>query len=136
MARGPNSSNAINIMSIKKDIRNIRSNVRELKQFGLTMSVATVFFGGLSWMKGHSNLMAPLLALSTILIITYLKPALLKPAQKVWMTMAIFMGWLMSRLLLSVIYFVMVTPIGLIYQLKDDHFRTPTKSKKNGFLLD
>ncbi|VAX27586.1 hypothetical protein MNBD_NITROSPIRAE02-1288 [hydrothermal vent metagenome] len=41
-------------------------------------------------------------------------PNLLKPLQKAWMTLAVLMGWVMTRLILFVLFFLIVTPIGLL----------------------
>ncbi len=41
-------------------------------------------------------------------------PALLRPVYVAWMALAFPIGWTVSHLLLAVIYFGVVTPIGLI----------------------
>ena len=42
---------------------------------------------------------------------TYL---LLKPLHKLWMTLAVLLGWLMTRIILIVLFYLVVTPIGLL----------------------
>ena len=45
------------------------------------------------------------------------RPALLKPVQKVWMSFAVVMGWFMTRVILAVLFFLVVTPIGVIFKV-------------------
>jgi hypothetical protein len=45
-------------------------------------------------------------------------PALLKPLQKIWMALAIVMGWISTRIILSLLFFIVLTPIGFIMRLR------------------
>ena len=51
-----------------------------------------------------------------------LMPRILLPFQKIWMTIAIILGWIMTRVILSVLFFVIVTPISLIAKIAGKHF--------------
>ena len=64
-----------------------------------------------------------------ILLAGLIIPVLLKPIQKVWMTLAILMGWLMTRVILTVTFYVIFTPIGLISRIFGKDFLN-TKRKK------
>ena len=44
-------------------------------------------------------------------------PMALKPFQLAWMTLAILMGWVMTRLILFVLFYLVFTPVGLIARL-------------------
>ena len=41
----------------------------------------------------------------------------LRAVYKIWMSFALVMGWFMSRLILSVLFYFVVTPIGLCMRL-------------------
>jgi len=73
--------------------------------------------GALLLWRGRSS--APFfLAPGIILVIAgALVPSLLKPIQKAWMTLAILMGWVMTRVLLSALFYLTLTPIGFILRL-------------------
>ncbi|RPI03857.1 MAG: hypothetical protein EHM72_00230 [Calditrichaeota bacterium] len=51
------------------------------------------------------------------LIFGVLFPTFLKPIYKVWMFLALTLGWLMSRVLLTVVFFLLFTPIALIFKV-------------------
>jgi hypothetical protein len=61
---------------------------------------------------GHKN--AFLGAGVVILVLDMTKPALFKPAAKLWFGLSHLLGTVMSKVLLSVIFFVVLTPIGLL----------------------
>ena len=44
-------------------------------------------------------------------------PVILKPVYRVWMTLAVVMGFIMTRVILSVVYYLVMTPIGLAMRL-------------------
>ncbi len=44
-------------------------------------------------------------------------PAGLKPIYKFWMGLAAVLGWFVSRLLLSLVFYLVVTPMGLVIRL-------------------
>ena len=49
-------------------------------------------------------------------------PSLLKPIQKVWMSLAIVIGWFVTRVILTVLFYLVVTPIGLVAKLSGKRF--------------
>jgi hypothetical protein len=51
---------------------------------------------------------------SGILIITVLVPSLLRPVTIVWFVFSKALGWVTSRIILFVIFWILVTPVGLI----------------------
>jgi len=44
-------------------------------------------------------------------------PRLLAPLYKLWMKFGHVLGWINARIILGVVFFVMVTPIGLVMRL-------------------
>ena len=47
---------------------------------------------------------------------------MLKPIYLIWMTFATILGWLMTRVILSLIFYLILTPIGLIRRLFGKQF--------------
>lgn len=103
-------------MIIEK-IKNIKSGKKELRKFGVIVGIAFGLLGTLFWWRGKA-LYYCFFILSTILILFGLiMPILLKPIQKVWMTFAILMGWLMTRVILIILFYFVLTPIAFIARL-------------------
>lgn len=100
-----------------EEIKRIKSDKRELRNFGLL--VGGVFTGigcVLFWFgkKSYPYIIAPGLAL---VILGLFSPMVLRPLQKVWMSLAVVMGWLMTRVILTLLFYLVITPIGLILRL-------------------
>jgi polyferredoxin len=51
------------------------------------------------------------------LAFAFAAPSALKPLQKAWMALGIFLGFFVSRIVISVLFFGVVTPTGLIMRL-------------------
>jgi uncharacterized membrane protein YccC len=102
---------------VVEDIRRIKSGKRDLRKFGLTVGIALGVFGGLFLWRGKGYYDILFYIAGAFLLLAATVPIVLKPIQKVWMTLAIMLGWVMTRVILSILFFVVVTPIGLISRL-------------------
>ena len=49
-------------------------------------------------------------------------PMLLSPLQRAWMSLAVVLGFIMSRVILSIIFFLVLTPIGVMGRLLGKQF--------------
>jgi hypothetical protein len=54
---------------------------------------------------------------SIFLIITIVKPSLLKPLNKLWMMLGYLMGMIMNPIVMGVIFFLLITPIAIITRI-------------------
>lgn len=102
---------------LREEIKNIGSSRRDLRNFGLTVGTVLAALALVFWWSGKS-LYPYLLVPGAVLVFGGLFfPALLKPLQKAWMTLAVIMGWVMTRVILSALFFLVVTPMGLLARL-------------------
>ena len=96
------------------DIKKIKSTYKELRKFGITLGVFFALVGGLALWR-HSGLYPTFFILSLVFLAPgFLLPSLLKPVQKVWMGLALILGWVMSRVILSFLFYFVLTPLGLL----------------------
>jgi hypothetical protein len=102
---------------ILDEIKKIESSPRKLREFGLVVGGVLCGLGVLLAWRGRGSF-PYFLAPGIFLVITGAAvPSILKPVQKAWMTLAILMGWVMTRVLLSALFYLAITPIGLILRL-------------------
>lgn len=102
---------------IFEEIGNIRSGRRELRKFGLTMGIVLVLLGGFMWWRGKDYYYYLLGVAATFIFIGVAIPFLLKPIHKFWMTLAVLMSWVMTRVILSLLFYLGLTPIGFLAKL-------------------
>lgn len=94
----------------------------ELRKFGLTVGGAFALFGTISWWRGHELPPRVLWTLAGLLIVPGLiAPAILGPVQRGWMAFAMVLGHINTRIILTVLYYLVMTPVGLVMRL----FRDP-----------
>ena len=100
-----------------KELKNIKSEKSDLRKFGITVGVISLIIAGFLFWK-EKVLFQIVLAIGIILFAFGITiPVLLKPVYLVWMIFATILGWLMTRVILCLLFYVIVTPIGLISRL-------------------
>ena len=121
------------MMSFIADIKSIKSGEKELRSFGyLFAGIFAVLFGFLWWR--HQTRLILLLGIAIVfLLFAVIKPAGLRPVHKAWMTIALAIGWVVTRVLLTILFYLVVTPIGFFAHLTgkkflDLSFRDPVES--------
>ena len=102
---------------LTEEIRNIKSGEKELRQFGYTMSIVLGVLGVL-FLWREKEWYPYFIVLSVLFLVpTIFLPIILKPVQKLWMIMAVLLGWLMTRVILSILFYLVITPIGITMRL-------------------
>lgn len=99
------------------EIKKIKSDKSELRKFGITMAIALALLGGLFLWRGKEYYNFLFFSSFVLLFLGLIAPIMLWPVHKVWMTFALLMGWVMTRVILSIFYFVIFTPLALVFKL-------------------
>ena len=87
----------------------------EGRKFGLTVGAAFAALGGLVLWKGHVQAAYALLIAGGILAAAGLAvPTRLGPLERAWMGMALAISKITTPVVMSVIYFIVLTPVGLL----------------------
>ncbi len=102
---------------IVEEIKNIKSRKKDLRKFGITVGLVFTLLGALLLWRQKAYYYWLFIAAATFLVPGLLVPVLLRPLHKVWMTVAIVLGWIMTRIILTVLFYLVITPIGLLGRL-------------------
>jgi hypothetical protein len=90
---------------------------RELRKFGLVMAAALAVLAALLVWR-HRPAWPYLAGASGLLVsLALLAPRLLRPFERAWMTLAGWLSSVMTYVVLTLAYFIVVTPLGLIRRL-------------------
>lgn len=100
-----------------EELKNIKSEKSDLRKFGITVGVILLIIAGFLFWKEKESFQI-VLAIGIILFVFGITiPVLLKPVYLAWMIFATILGWFMTRVILCLLFYVIVTPIGLISRL-------------------
>lgn len=105
-----------------EEIKNIKSDRRDLRSFSFVIGGALIIIGLWGLFKGGSFWQEFMALGGLIIAVGFLFPPILKPFQKIWMTLAVLMGWFMTRFILLVIFYFVFTPIHFIAKLVGKKF--------------
>lgn len=103
---------------IIEDIRAIKSGTKELRQFGITIAAALCIIGGWLWWKESQWYGYLFVAAPAVLATALLLPGPLKPFQRSWMALGLCMGLVVTGVLMTVLFYLVVTPLGLLMRLR------------------
>jgi hypothetical protein len=93
----------------------------ELRRFGCTVGGVFLVLAAISWWRGHEIPPLVLATLGTLLVVPgLLFPAVLGPVERGWMAFALVLGAINTRILLTLVYVVVVTPIAWLRRLSED----------------
>jgi carbamoyltransferase len=99
---------------LEAELQKLDCSVPALWRFAFTIGTVLISLGGLMLWR-HRTGGWPLLALAALLLaLAIFAPAQLRVVYRAWMALAFVLGWLMSRILLTLVFFLVVTPIGLV----------------------
>ncbi len=92
---------------------------QELRKFGLVMAaaIAVVFGGVLPWLFGRAWPRWPFVVAAAFVVFALALPRALAPVQRGWLRFGHALGAFNSRLVLSLVFFVVVAPLGLVMRL-------------------
>lgn len=99
------------------ELRHIKSDNKKLREFGLTIGIVLLVLGGFTMWRGRPIAPYLLTAGAAFIGLGLTMPAVLKPLQKMWMGLGIVLGFFVSRVILSILFYGVMTPIGLVMKL-------------------
>ncbi len=113
-----------------KELNSIKSSRKDIKNFGVTIGLILLIVGVFLFVREKDSFIYFLLIGSILIILGGTIPVILKPIYKIWMIFAVVIGWIMTRVILSVLFFLIITTIGIFTRLIGKDFLS-LKSKNN-----
>jgi hypothetical protein len=102
---------------LNDEIKNIKEDKKALQNFGLTIGAVLLLIGIILYFTGKTSFIyfAGSGILLVLLGVTF--PAALKPLNKIWMTLALILGWFMSRVILIILFYLIITPMAFLLKI-------------------
>ena len=94
-------------------------DIKELRNFGLvTGSIIALLFGLLlPWLFNRSLPGWPWIVSAVLILWALAHPKTLKPVYRIWMAIGHVLGWINSRIILTVMFYLIILPVGIIMRL-------------------
>lgn len=118
---------------IIEEIKNIKRTNKDILNFGLLIGgiIAVIGFITVFYNSPAFTYLIPIGF--TIAALGFIAPIILKPFYLVWMTLAVLLGFVSTRVILTVLFYLIITPIGLVSKMfgKDPMERKIDKTSKS-----
>jgi len=105
-----------------EEIKNINLDKKEVKKFGFLIGSVLIVISIFMIWKEISYYQILLIMSAAFILSAVIIPKILKPIYKIWMTFAIILGWIMTRVILTILFYLIVTPTGIIGRLFGKQF--------------
>lgn len=109
-------------MFLENEIKKIPMDRKALRNFGLLMACVFLLVGGWLWWKSAATWPWVLGTSALLALIGMTVPAALKPFYQGWMILALMMGWVMTRVVLTLVYYFVLTPIAFLGRVFGEQF--------------
>ena len=102
---------------IKQELGKIDHSTKALRRFGYTVGIVFLLLGVLLIARDRAA-GAPLsLCASALMILALVSPKILRPFHSAWMAISLVIGFVVTRVILTAVFFLFVTPIGLLQRM-------------------
>ena len=116
-----------------EEIKNIPSSKKEIKSFGITIGIVLFIISGLLIYYDKDVYQLIAILASAFIGLGLILPILLKPIYFIWMVFAAILGWIMTRVILSLVFYLIITPIGLITKMIGEDFLAIKKKNSDSY---
>ena len=97
----------------------VKLDAKAYRKFGLTTgSIFAILFGViLPWITHHPYPIWPWVLAGVLFAFAPLLPIALGPVYVAWMKIGQVLNWINTRLILGVLFYVLITPVGIVLKL-------------------
>lgn len=88
-----------------------------LKKFGITMGIAFMVITLLVLIRHRHSILPTSIISAIFFIVAFTMSNMLKPIYIIWMRLAFILAWVNTRLILFIVFYLVLTPIGLVMKL-------------------
>ena len=116
-----------------EEIKNIPNSNKDIRSFGITIGIILFIISGFLMYYNKEAYQLIAIIASTFIGLGFILPVLLKPIYFVWMTFAAILGWVMTRVIVSIVFYLIITPIGLLTRLLGEDFLALKKTESDSY---
>ena len=107
---------------LKEEFKHIKETNKDLRKFGLTVGGVLAAIAALIFYFEKPSAIYFAIIGGFLILAGIIYPKILKLLNKVWMSLAIVLGFIMSRVILTVLFYLVLTPISFLAKLVGKKF--------------
>ena len=100
-----------------EEIKNIKKGKKEVRSFGITIGIILLVVAGFLFYKEKDSFQSFIFIAGSFISLGFLIPIVLKPIYLAWMIFAVILGWFMTRIILSLLFFLVITPTSILIKM-------------------
>lgn len=109
-------------MTIRNDIKQLKTSDRDLRKFGLMVGGVFAVLGLLFLWRHKAHYPYFLWPGAALVLFGTIRPRALKWIYIAWMSVAFVLGFVMAHVILALLFFFVITPMGLVARLVGKDF--------------
>lgn len=117
-------------MTITEELKRLKVTTKTLKEFGFLVGGIFCALAVFSQWKGHGHAVFFAVPGIALLVPAFVCPGILRRPYLGWMTLAFMMGWVMTRVILSILFFLVILPVSLFARLTGTRFLDLNMNRK------
>ena len=102
---------------LNEEFKHIKESKKDLRKFGLTVGGVLLLIAALLFYFEKPSAIYFAVIGGVLFVSGLTVPQILKPINKVWMGLAIVLGFIMSRVILTIFFYLILTPVSLLAKL-------------------
>lgn len=107
---------------LKEEFKHISETKKDLWKFGLTVGGVLLAIGlVLFYFEKPAAIYFAVIG-GLLILFGALFPKILKPLNRIWMSLAIILGFIMSRVILTILFYLVLTPIAILAKIVGKKF--------------
>ena len=106
----------------EKEIKKLKTGDKDLRSFACLVGGIFILWGSVAGWRSHDFLVLPLAGGTILVIAGCIAPQSLKRIYLVWMRVGLCLGWVTTRVILVVLFYAVVFPIGLLGRMGGKKF--------------
>ena len=109
-------------MNIRDDIKELKTDAKTLRKFGLVVGGVVALLGVIFFLRHKAHWPYFVWPGAGLMVLGAMLPRILKWVYLAWMAVAVVLGFVVSNVLLTLFFFLVMLPIGLLARLAGKDF--------------
>ena len=105
-----------------EEISRISTTKKDIKSFAITIGIILCFIASFLFYKEIEYYRIFIYVAFVLIGSGLIIPNVLKPVYYIWMVFANILGWIMTRLILSLLFYLIISPIGIFSKIFGKRF--------------